>query len=989
MAHGLTGGRPIASAFIGARVTVLLALLALLMLACESGEDPVTDRANATATARPDAHRETATATPALPRTPAATASPMPTAAPRETASAPPAAEPAETTVPEATATSAPVGTPQATPSPAATPTPTSTSCSGLSCIEEAPGSFERKVWGPGETVDWSHGVFFVGARSGQAEGYRSYPTGTYNTGLGGYWVVAEAEETTHLLNRETGQAWRWSSELKVVGFSSDRLLLAEPDTSGAGERFYVLNATMEEQARFVIDVGDGWWPPRQPGYFGPGGRAVAFVRRSDSGDRVYVVDVETGQPTRIVQPVPPEGYSGFVRQLRRLSDNVRLSVVASYARPGVLSRVIEESWIVTWEGDASEPLCEGRLSPNGRYTAWMEGRPAAAKNVDQVGPEEPVPSVVIADAETCEPILRVRYAVFLDHGWEGQWLANSEGLVVRVEDGFAVVRPHTTPALIPLPAAPSAPPHSWGPLPNPYGGLFLYDLAGTYALHADHWVRFPAFDTLSLGDGVSEWGMVRWGSRWWEWDQEIQFITTDYLGEADVVWHLQPPVVELLAPVLSVVSEGATDALVLYWTGGPDNATTWQYRTRGPWYSGRAAWGEWTDIPGGDAATRSYRLTGLQEGMSHGVEDGDDVVEMQDDVHEVQGGMSYGVQVRGIVGTLAGGPSDTVWSEVPTLDTNGIPWLGDHIAEGGRAWRVGGTVVDIPAGMRVSARWQGPVDPMPSYEETVIVDVQSGSMLGVSTDFGAECWRELRTSAPGRDVNALFDQIIASARVQLDVPARLTVVIPGDRGVVSLRWFGAPQGVTHWEYRLRGPYPFEGPRPQLPWDDRPERPWGDWIEIPGSDADTRSHDMSGLPEGTAWGFQVRAVAGSTVGIPSGERIGAPAVVGRDGIPQLHGYSQWAGGGRTWRLGDSPTVIDVPVGLVVDASPPDSYPDGQISVSEQTTGHSILVDVEAATEMSFEGGIVSTEPPCGVGPPGLWQLFEHMRGSLRLQPIER
>ena len=803
--------------------------------------------------------------------------------------------------------------------------------------------------------------MFFLDDWTGRAEGHRSYLDATYNTGLGGHWVVAEAEGTTHLLNRETGQAWRWRSDLKVVAFSPGRLLVAEPYASGTGEQFYVVDARMEEQARFVIDVEDGWWPSRPPGVIAPDGRAVAFVRRSDSGDRVYVIDVETGQPTRIVQPVPPEGYLGSVHQLRPLSDNVRLSVVASYHRPDVLSRIIEESWIVTWEGAGSEPYCEGRLSPDGRYTAWMEGRPVGAKYLFQVGPEEPVPSVVIADAATCEPILRVRYAVLLDSGWEGQWLANSEGLVIRVEDGFAIVRLHTTPALVLLPRPPTAPPHNWGPLPSgSFGGGFLYDLAGIY-LGSDHWyfgrdpwVRFPAFDALSLGDGLSKWGVVRWGY----WDSGVQFITSPHLGEASVIWDLQPPEVELLVPVLLVVSDGAADALVLYWTGGPGNATTWQYRTRGPWNGDRAAWGEWTDIPARAAATRSYRLTGLGEGIS------------------------YGVQVRGVVGTFASGASDSVWGEVPTLDANGVPWLptgGEQVAEGGRAWRVGGTVVDIPAGTRVSAEWQGPVDPMPPHEEIIITDVQSGSMLGVSTDFGAECWRHLRTSAPGRDVNALFDQVIASARVQLDAEPRLTATTPGDRGVVTLRWVGGADDATSWEYRLRGPYPIGGSWPDLP--------WAGWTEVPGSDAATRSHSVIGLPEGTAWVFQVRAVAGSVAGAPSVEALGGTAVVGPDGIPQLHGYAQWAGGGRTWRLGDSPTVIDVPAGLVVHASP--RYSDGQIAVSERTTGDWILVDVEAATETEFEGGIGSIVPPCGVSLAGHWQLVEQMRASLRLQPLVR
>ena len=273
------------------------------------------------------------------------------------------------------------------------------------------------------------------------------------------------------------------------------------------------------------------------------------------------------------------------------------------------------------------------------------------------------------------------------------------------------------------------------------------------------------------------------------------------------------------------------------------------------------------------------------------------------------------------------------------------------------------------------------PGDPGEPFDYMYIIDAESDSLLQVSTDFGAECSRHVRSAAPGRDVNALFDQIIASARVQLDAEPHLTATTPSGGGVVTLRWVGGTDDATRWEYRLHGPHPIGGEGP------RPEAPWGRWTEVPGSDGDTRSYSVSGLPEGTAWVFQVRAVAGSVAGAPSVEALGGTAVVGPDGIPQLHGYCQWAEGGRTWRLGDSPTVIDVPVGLVVHASPSGRYSDGQISVSEQSTGDWILVDVQTATELSYEGGIVASVPPCGVGPAGHWQLFEHMRAALRLQPI--
>ena len=58
-------------------------------------------------------------------------------------------------------------------------------------------------------------------------------------------------------------------------------------------------------------------------------------------------------------------------------------------------------------------------------------------------------------------------------------------------------------------------------------------------------------------------------------------------------------------ALTLIVVSDGATDELLLEWTGGPANATKWQYR-RATWNQKKSVpnpWGDWMDIPGSTAS--------------------------------------------------------------------------------------------------------------------------------------------------------------------------------------------------------------------------------------------------------------------------------------------------------------------------------------------------------------------------------------------------
>ena len=203
----------------------------------------------------------------------------------------------------------------------------------------------------------------------------------------------------------------------------------------------------------------------------------------------------------------------------------------------------------------------------------------------------------------------------------------------------------------------------------------------------------------------------------------------------------------------LIVVSDGSHDSLILEWTGGPANATKWQYRQR-RWDDGLPlAWQQWTDIPGSGAATQRHRISGL-DSLS---------------------GFEY--QVRAVVGTTAGAESEA--------DRGGTQKKGSKIldiylsrvveGDGRREWQVVNFTIVIPDGMRLHAGV--PFASSDGRSGSPVYDVAGGGGLTFSDD-GVVLVRYVApvTSAdasvdgnaeakPPRDVGALLDQIIASVR--------------------------------------------------------------------------------------------------------------------------------------------------------------------------------------------------------------------------------
>ena len=251
---------------------------------------------------------------------------------------------------------------------------------------------------------------------------------------------------------------------------------------------------------------------------------------------------------------------------------------------------------------------------------------------------------------------------------------------------------------------------------------------AGTY-----RWTQDGLFDRIveSMWEATED-VLSRWEqdvlSRW------VESLSGDWSGTLPLLSMAPRPF-----PRLTVLSDGALDALILEWFGAPEAAIKWQYR-QGVGEPNSRQWGDWTDIPGSEGDTRSYRVEGLQSGQQ------------------------YFYQVRAVE-TLEGLSSPR--AEGTTQAMTGIPVLNRGqvvVGDGVTEWRFPASdyVVTIPEGLRARrSDWApGGIAILGEFGEAgIMFDVETGAVLS-------------RSYAPDLpdSANALLDQIVASLR-KLSVP--------------------------------------------------------------------------------------------------------------------------------------------------------------------------------------------------------------------------
>ena len=475
--------------------------------------------------------------------TPPAIAVPKPPAEPNESSTADPSPPPAEATDPETIP-----------PSPSPAPHP------GVALIEPVPPyTFEQRTFAPGERIDWTQGIYVLDAETGVTEGYRAPATarsgyGNYYISRPGGWIETASQigttEVQLLLHRGTGQAWRWpADQLRLVASSSEYLLFEEQGRSSPG-RFTITNRVMETVGAFSLGV-DG-----SRARFLPEGRTIAL----QAGNTVYRVHVPMAQPIIVFNEdsIDDQGNIqlewGF--RTRGYSRNPGIRIFVYYETASGDQR--REQHDFNWWGQplpvpgaacqapaAADFYEQPKISPDGRYVAWLVGGYVIQDHHGPVPRADPWPSVVIADAATCTPLFRVRSARTHELGWDADWLSNSAGFVIRVHDGYQIVRIHPTPHLVRLPGKDDRPAHlahggsgiwdggSEGPEPAPTGdGRYFGYGPSVYDAVEDRW----------LGPELVESNPSWW---WGDSHRERWFgLINESHGESG--WLLLPPKIEL-----------------------------------------------------------------------------------------------------------------------------------------------------------------------------------------------------------------------------------------------------------------------------------------------------------------------------------------------------------------------------------------------------------------------------------------------------------
>ena len=307
--------------------------------------------------------------------------------------------------------------------------------------------------------------------------------------------------------------------------------------------------------------------------------------------------------------------------------------------------------------------------------------------------------------------------------------------------------------------------------------------------------------------------------------------------------------VLQPAAPRITGVTPGGLEA-TLEWrmTEAVEGITGWQVRY-GEFDRNTVSvddWGEWTDLAGAGGDARSYTVTGLSAGTD------------------------YGVELRAMVGTLAGAASPMNLISGVLLALSGLAAAPDEGAVA-LSWTAPSFTDDISYWQ---VRWKA-ADAAAWGDWTDIAGATAASTAHTVTGLDNGTRYALRVRAIAINGEPLAESAAVEAWAGgPPAPGAPALLAEAGVGRVTLTWT-APESVepiTGWQLR-HGPTGAEEGETASE-DAEPE--WGEWTAIEDATAATAEHTVTGLENGAEYAFELRALAGALVGEASVRRLARP-----------------------------------------------------------------------------------------------------------------
>ena len=346
----------------------------------------------------------------------------------------------------------------------------------------------------------------------------------------------------------------------------------------------------------------------------------------------------------------------------------------------------------------------------------------------------------------------------------------------------------------------------------------------------------------------------------------------------------------EDIPPILS--GSAGNRQVALSWTyTGKAPVSSWQYRRESALgdFSGQGQqtstriWGPWTPVPGSNGSTRSYTVTGLTNGSK------------------------YGFEVRGLHGSIKRTASNKVIVTPQAAPPPAGPPPATLSASAGNAqvalsWtysstsKVTGWQQRHKAGSKTWGSWTGVAGSTGSTRKDTVTGLTNDTLYTFEV-------RGLNGEVNGTASNQVTATPKAPPPPPKTIPPPVLSATAGNKQV-ALSWtYTSTETVTGWQYRRESALgDFSAGQKTS------TRIWGPWTPISG--AATRNHTVTGLTNGSEYGFEVRGVNGSIKGTTSNKVTVTPKAPPPP-APPAPTLSASAGNGRvtlSWAYTSTVTV---------------------------------------------------------------------------------